>query len=340
MNDKVKKFLNRILEDCEGKHYLFRGTTQSYSKNGIDEINSSLYRWARDEDVVFHEKYHPFNIEKEILERAKRLFFADSISNIEMLTDLQHFHGKTNLIDFSRNFYIALLFACGEEHHEEGELILLDSAQIRKKQEVDYVKLQSSSDPFFIEPAKTQISHNRVTSQSSVFVYSPSGYINKDLCKIIPVPANLKQSILEHLRKIHNIHIDLVYNDLIGFIANEQNYKTAAVLFYRGFALHNKSEYEKAIEKYDEAIELNPNYAELYNNRGTAKDELGQHREAISDLNKAVELNPDFAEAYYNRGLAKGNLGQHQEAIVDYNKAIELNPNYAKVTIVASQKVI
>ncbi len=329
MTDTVEKFLNRILKDCEGKRYLFRGTTQRYSKNGAKEINSSLYRWAKDNSVVFHERYRPFNIEEEILERAKRLF-ADSASKIEVLTDLQHFHGKTNLIDFSRNLYIALFFACDGEHHEDGELILLDSAMIGKeRQEIDYTELRSSSVPFPIEPANTQISQKRVTSQSSVFVYPPSGYINKDLCKIISVPADLKQSILDHLREVHNIHTDTIYNDLIGFIANEKNYETASVLFHQGFASSNKGEYEEAIEKYDEAIELNPNHTELYNNRGIVKKNLRQYQEAIIDYDKAIELNPNYARAYSNRGIAKGKLEQYQEAISNFNKAIEVNPNYA-----------
>ena len=329
MTDTVEKFLNRILKDCEGKRYLFRGTTKIHE--GADKINSSLYRWAKDR-VDFHEKYRPFDIEKEILEKAKR-HFADNASNIEMLTDLQHLqqdHGKTNLIDFSRDLYIALFFACDEEYHkEDGELILLDSAKIMKKSAVVYAELQSSSEPFLIEPANTQFSQKRVTFQSSVFVYPPSGYINKDLCKIIPVPADLKRSILEHLREIHNIHTDTIYNDLIGFIANEKNYETASVLFYKGLATDNKGKYEEAIGYYDRAIELNPNNAGTYNNRGVAKYELGQYHEAIVDYDKAIELNPNNKETYNNRGNAKGNLGRNQEAIGDFNKVIELDPNYA-----------
>ena len=324
MTDTVEKFLNRILKDCEGKRYFFRGTTKSH-----EEINSSLYRWAVKKEIKFHEKYHPFNIEEEILERAKRLF-ADSASNIEVLTDSQHFHGKTNLIDFSRNLYIALFFACDGEHHEDGELILLDSAMIGKeRQEIDYTELQSSSYPFPIEPANTQISQKRVTSQSSVFVYPPSGYINKDSCKIIPVPAKLKQPVLDHLREVHNIHTDTIYNDLIGFIANEKNYETVVVLFYQGLASDNKGEYEEAIKKYDEAIELNSNYAEIYNNRGVVKNKLRKYQEAIADYDKAIELRPNYTEAYNNRGNAKSNLEQYPEAIADYNKAIELKPNNA-----------
>ena len=336
MNDTVEKFLNRILKTCEGKNYLFRGTTKRYSKKGAKEINSSRYRWAKNRDVTFHEKYSPFNIEKDILlEKAKR-HSVDSASNIEILTDLQHYHGKTNLIDFSRNLYIALFFACNGEHHEDGELLLLDSDKIEEKPDILYEDLKPSSDPFLIEPADTPISQKRVTFQSSVFVYPPSGYINKDLCEIIPVPANLKRPVLDHLQKIHNIHIGTVYsdgpvyNDLISFIDNEKDYEIASVLFYQGLVSHNKGEYEEAIEKYDEAIELNSNYAEFYNNRGVAKNNLGQYLEAIADYNKVIELNPNDAMAYSNRGNAKDELGQHQEAIIDFNKAIELNPNYAE----------
>ena len=82
MTDTVEKFLNRILKNCEGKHYLFRGTTISHkgadkSLKGADKINSSLYRWAVKKEVKFDEKYNPFNIEKEILKKAKK-HFADS----------------------------------------------------------------------------------------------------------------------------------------------------------------------------------------------------------------------------------------------------------------------
>ena len=329
MTDAVEKFLKPILKACEGKRYLFRGTTERCSEEGPKEINSILYRWAVKKEVKFYEKYSPFNIEEEILKKTKR-HFADSASNIEILTDLQHSQGKTNLIDFSRNLYIALFFACDGKHKEKpGELIILDPAKIEEKLDVVYAELQSFSDPFLIEPANTQTSQKRVTFQNSVFIYPPSGYINKDLCEIIPVPANIKQPILDHLREVHNIYTDTIYNDLIGFIANEKNYETTSVLVFQGVASYNKNKYKEAIGYYDKAIELDPNNARIYNTRGVAKDKLGKHQEAIVDYNKVIELSPNNAEAYYNRGIAKNRLGEHQKAIVDCDKAIELNPNDA-----------
>ena len=47
---------------------------------------------------------------------------------------------------------------------------------------------------------------------------------------------------------------------------------------------------------------------------------------ALDDYNKAIEINPQYAKAFNNRGIAKHDLGDKQGALEDYNKAIELNP--------------
>ena len=54
-------------------------------------------------------------------------------------------------------------------------------------------------------------------------------------------------------------------------------------------------------------------------------EDLGQHQRAIQDYDQAIRLNPRYAEAYNNRGIAYKNLGQHQRAIQDYDEAIRIN---------------
>ena len=49
----------------------------------------------------------------------------------------------------------------------------------------------------------------------------------------------------------------------------------------------------------------------------------------MSDYNKAIELNPDNADAYYDRGLTYYQQGGFIQAIPDYNKAIQIKPDYA-----------
>ena len=105
-----------------------------------------------------------------------------------------------------------------------------------------------------------------------------------------------------------------------------QSGTNAAVEAYnRGTDLLNARRYREAIPHFDEAIRLNPRYAQAYHNRGVAYRNLGQHQRAIQDYDQAIRLNPRYAEAYNNWGVAYKNIGQHQRAIQDYDEAIRIN---------------
>ena len=76
--------------------------------------------------------------------------------------------------------------------------------------------------------------------------------------------------------------------------------------------------YDSAIEALTKAIELNPNYAAAYNNRGNAYRDNGNFDRAIADYTKAIELKPDFVEAYNHRDDAYYAKGDYDHAIVEY----------------------
>ena len=105
---------------------------------------------------------------------------------------------------------------------------------------------------------------------------------------------------------------------------------SAETYFLRGNTCYDFGLYDLAIANYDKAIQLEPNNAAAYNNRGLAKGYLGQYFAAISDFDKAIQRKLDDAKAYYNRGVVKGYLGQHFAAISDYDKAIQLKPDLAE----------
>ncbi|MEI0592785.1 tetratricopeptide repeat protein, partial [Brachyspira pilosicoli] len=50
----------------------------------------------------------------------------------------------------------------------------------------------------------------------------------------------------------------------------------------------------------DKAIELEPNTAYLYNDRGWVKKNAGLYKEALKDYKKALELDPDNEYAKSN----------------------------------------
>ncbi|MBI2713815.1 MAG: tetratricopeptide repeat protein [Rhizobiales bacterium] len=105
--------------------------------------------------------------------------------------------------------------------------------------------------------------------------------------------------------------------------------KNLAVKFSnRGLAYNDKGQTDRAIQDYDQAIRLNPNYANAFYNRGNAYDDKGQTDRAIQDYDQAIKLNPNHANAFNNRGLAYKNKGQTDRAIQDFDQAIRLNPNF------------
>lgn len=100
--------------------------------------------------------------------------------------------------------------------------------------------------------------------------------------------------------------------------------------FDKGSALIDNGDHQNAIKAYGEAIGLNPQYVDAYNNRGIAYGILGDTQKAINDFNTAIELNPQNEAAYFNRGFAYHILGNNQQAVNDSNMAIMLNPTNAK----------
>ncbi|NER36118.1 MAG: serine protease [Oscillatoria sp. SIO1A7] len=97
----------------------------------------------------------------------------------------------------------------------------------------------------------------------------------------------------------------------------------------RGRARLDLGNYERAIEYFNKAISLNPNYADAYNDRGRAYRRRGSHERAIENFERAISLNPNHAEAYNNRGFAYSDLRSYERAIADFNQAISIKPDYA-----------
>ena len=112
--------------------------------------------------------------------------------------------------------------------------------------------------------------------------------------------------------------------------AIELNPDYAATYYNRGTAYNIKGDSDRAIEDFTKVIDLSPNYVDAHNNRGVAYGKKGDFDRAIADHNTAIKLNPDYAKAYNNRGIAYREKGDFDRAIEDYNKAIELNPDYAE----------
>ena len=96
-------------------------------------------------------------------------------------------------------------------------------------------------DPYIAEPYEPI---NRVIAQKSVFVRHPDGFILPNEDDVINIPADLKILIRKHLEQYHGVLSETIYNDLHGFIKNQDIHLETYVDFYIGSTEAQKGDAE------------------------------------------------------------------------------------------------
>jgi tetratricopeptide (TPR) repeat protein len=101
-----------------------------------------------------------------------------------------------------------------------------------------------------------------------------------------------------------------------GFLSCASKEKKAEAHFRKGFEYQNQGNLEQAIEEYQKALELNPDYAQVHTNLGTVYLGKEDYDGAIGHFRKTLELNYYDSKAHYNLGLSyvyKGELEKAKE---------------------------
>lgn len=136
----------------------------------------------------------------------------------------------------------------------------------------------------------------------------------------------------------------LLYNDLVALAAGEssqlelakktakespsvENYISLSLLYYQ------KQEYGKCIEAATEALKMNPNSVEAYNNICSAHNILGNYDEGIKAGEAAVKINPNYELAKNNLADGKARKAKVDEAIA-FIKKDPSEGNYINLSLV------
>ena len=94
-----------------------------------------------------------------------------------------------------------------------------------------------------------------------------------------------------------------------------------------GNILYETHNFYEALEKYDIAINSNPNYYEAYYNKGNALNALNRIDEALDSYRAAIRLKNDYAKAYFNIGNVLKKKNDFKGAYNNYATALVHDPD-------------
>ncbi|MDF5739944.1 MULTISPECIES: tetratricopeptide repeat protein [unclassified Nostoc] len=106
----------------------------------------------------------------------------------------------------------------------------------------------------------------------------------------------------------------------------DPNYRWA--IAHRGQTYCFMKRYSEALQNLDRAIELDPKYNWAIAGRGETYRLMERYSEALEDFDRAIQLNPKLDWAIASRGETYRSIKRYTEALQDFDRAIELGPKY------------
>lgn len=100
-----------------------------------------------------------------------------------------------------------------------------------------------------------------------------------------------------------------------------------------GVAHAKLGEFTAAIERYENAVQLDPSCAEAHKNMGLALRATHKTDLALKKFDDAIACKPHFKEAFFCKGNLLRDLGKFQQAVSSYKQAIRLDENYVAALI-------
>jgi tetratricopeptide (TPR) repeat protein len=101
-----------------------------------------------------------------------------------------------------------------------------------------------------------------------------------------------------------------------------------------------KGEHEQAIELFREAVSIDPEFADGFNELGAVEAATGDLQRAIEDFQKAVDVAPDHRLALANLSIVLAKTQRFDEAVLVARRALRVMPNSGTMRYVLATSLL
>lgn len=102
----------------------------------------------------------------------------------------------------------------------------------------------------------------------------------------------------------------------------------APLRFVHGAILQAIGDFSAALQSYDEAIKLKPDYVEVWLNSGVLLRNLHRHKESLERFNHILGIDPYHVAALANCGIILTEFKQSETAIKMFEQLLRIKPDY------------
>jgi tetratricopeptide (TPR) repeat protein len=144
--------------------------------------------------------------------------------------------------------------------------------------------------------------------------------------------ADLRQAAAEFFQKAYEQQMAGEFQQAIELYTRSiESFPTAEAYTFRGWTYSFLGDYERAISECLQAIKVDPEFGNPYNDIGAYLIELGQFEQAIPWLERATEARRYEPRHFPHYNLGRAYLGKemYSHAIRSFQEALEIEPRYS-----------
>lgn len=138
-----------------------------------------------------------------------------------------------------------------------------------------------------------------------------------------------ENSLSELDLRIKTRQAEVIEQLLYRFDHADSPLQSATASFNRAETRYDLQDLAGAVADFSRVLQLTPEDAVAYNNRGVVQAAQRAYPQAVQDFGQALEIDTDLSSAWCNRGWLQMHYGKFSQAVTDFSQAISSEPTLA-----------